>query len=481
MRRGSLPGPVVAAVEVELVEDDGPSRAPAAVPRPPVHRHVSRALVATVVVAAVAVVGLNVGLASGERRRVEALAEVPGFLDPVRGPLERQWSLPGTRLVGTGDGVLLVASADHMLHGIDPATGDVRWTVGEARERGWCAALGARTSGSLMEHREGWTPDLHRAVCHSTTWDTVPGDDVLRRRTRVVSVDPTGGHRVAELVLTGRLVMVHAVDGDLVHVLAEDDGRVRVLRWDPTTGERRWDVRSEGVVAAAGGLGTVSVMGSPTLSVRGRGLLLVDVDSGRSPQDRRPRTDAETDAAVLADGTRVVVTDGRRTRTAVVGPDGRTRVSALGLPVLPRLPGGRDAVLVVRPDVEARAGQLRAFDVGTGGELWRTAAHGSASLLTQVGSVVVLAGPVRLDALDVRTGAPRWTVETLASVPSVPVTDGRLMLVAVPGDGGPDLAAIDVVHGHELWRTVLPDDTRALEPVGSGVVVETRGGVEGWG
>ncbi|GGB91975.1 outer membrane protein assembly factor BamB family protein [Cellulomonas carbonis] len=490
--RGSRPGPEAAAVEVELVEDDGPVAVPgrhAATPHPgrPVvvrgarggRRHGVRALVAAVVATTVAVVGLNLGLARGERARLAALAELPGFLETVDGVLERRWSLDGARLVGAADGTVLVSTSDHMLHGVDPGTGDIRWTVGERRERGWCAVLGPRTSGPVMEHRTAWLPSLHRAVCHSTTWDTVPGDDVLRRRTTVVSVDPVSGHRAATSVLTGRLVMVHAVGGDLVHVLAEDDGRVRVVRWDPTDGRTRWDVRSDGVVAATGGIGTASVIGSTTLVVRGRGVMVLDLENGDVPPDRRDGVATTAEAGLLSDGARVLVTVGSRTRTAVLDGDG-TRWSRLGVPLVPLLHGHADDVLVLRPDVESRSDRVRVVDVASGRELWRTTVHRSSSVLTQLGSVVLLAGPVRVTALDARSGAHRWDVETLASVPALPVTDGRVLLLAVPGDGGPDLVAVDVVHGHQVWRTPLPDDARAVEPAGSGLVVETRAGVEGW-
>ncbi|WP_225754748.1 PQQ-binding-like beta-propeller repeat protein [Actinotalea sp. Marseille-Q4924] len=441
-------------VDVELVEDDEPrsdagrstSRHPARSDHGAVLRDRSRRGLVTVTslaVAGAAVLTLNVATEARSTAAAARLAAVPGVLDPVTGP-GPSWTRPDVLLLGVVDDAVLVSSAGHMMEALDARTGEVRWTVGERGTSGWCSLLADDEVDIQFERTTPWSPLGADAACYRSGWWADGPEDDLRRRTLVEIVDTADGRASARLEEDGRLVTSLLLDGDLVLVVARDDGSVVVCRWDPQAAVLRWRTVSDPGVATPDAVGTAVLQDGRTLTVRGN----------------RRATVALADGSPLA--THVPATSRRRPTASPVWPLVTDATNPVAL--LPRREGTR----VVAP------GAGRSVH-----ELWRVPPGPRPSPVADVSGVVLLAASAEVVAHDRATGRVRWRVETAAAVDPVPLTDGRTVLLPVPGVGTTDLAALDLDDGLEVWRVPLPQGTRMLVPADGAVVVQARDGVVG--
>ncbi|MBC7289882.1 MAG: PQQ-binding-like beta-propeller repeat protein, partial [Actinotalea sp.] len=422
--------PTVREVEVELVEDVEPA-VPAAPSggrggvrertTPPRARARRRALLvatAGVLVAAV-VVPLNVATEARSSAAAARLAAVPGVLDPVVVP-GPPWSRDGVVLLGVVDDVVLVASAGHRVEGLDARTGAVRWAEEEQGTAGWCALVPTDHEGVVQERTTPWRPDPSSLVCHRTGWWTDDPDDAVRRRVLVQVLEPTSGRSAAAVQEDGRLVLTLQLQGDLVVVVARDDGAVVAHRWHPASGTR-WRTVSEPGVATPDAAGTAVLQDGRTLTVRGDGRVTFALaDGGELPSH-------------------VPALARRRTGTRPPSPVVTDAVAPLAL--VHRSDGTR--VVVPGPGRAVR-------------ELWRLPAGPRPEPVVDVAGVLVVARTAEVVAHDRASGREVWRTRTAAGVQPAPLTDGEVVLVPVPGRGTTDLAAVRLDDGGQEWRVALP-------------------------
>ena len=94
--------------------------------------------------------------------------------------------------------------------------------------------------------------------------------------------------------------------------------------------------------------------------------------------------------------------------------------------------------------------QIRAYDLKSGGELWREHVNGLVRTPLVVADGLVLAGTEagRLNALSATSGASQWTFDTPGpAVTSLAAAYG----IVFAGDEGGDLTAIDTTSGDPIW------------------------------
>jgi outer membrane protein assembly factor BamB len=448
-------------VDVELVEEfeppSGPARAPSGRARRPVPgrgvpattapraRPRGRAALVGTSLAAVAalVVALNVATESRSSAAAARLAAVPGILEPLAGP-GTTWTRPDAFLLGVVDDVVLVSTGERMLEALDARTGAVRWTVGEPGATGWCTVLSDDHDGIQFERTTTWSPAGGDVVCYRSGWWADGADDAVRRRTLVEVVDPRSGRTTGTFEEDGRLVTSLLVAGDLVPVVARDDGSVVVSRFDPATGRTLWRTASEPGVATPDAAGTAVLEDGRTLTVRGRTRITLALADGAPLTSHAPVPTRRPTTQHAASPPVVDVDD----RLAVLHRSDGTRVVRRG--------PGRAAA-----------------------ELWRTPGGRRAVPVADVAGVLLLASTSEVVAHDRATGRVLWRAPTAAAVDPVPLTDGAVVLLPVPGRGTTDLAAFGLADGLEAWRTPLPPGTRLLVPAGGAVVVLARDGVHG--
>ena len=389
------------------------------------------------------VVTLNVATEVRSTAAAARLATVPGVLEPVTGP-GAPWHRSDAFLLGVVDDTVLVSTADRMLEALDARTGAVRWTVGDPGVPGWCTLLSDDHEGVQFERTTPWGPGSADLACHRSGWWADGPDDEVRRRTLIEVVDPRSGRTTGTVEQDGRLVtsVLHA--GDLVVVVARDDGTVLLTRHDPRTSRTVWTAESGPGVATPDAAGTAVFQDGRTLTVRGRDRVTVGL----------------ADGALLASHVPAV-----------------TRRRTVPTPVTP-LVSDTDTPLAVLH----RAEGTRVVHRGAGRaltELWRVPGPRRPVPVADVSGVLLLGRPGEVVAHDRDTGRVRWRVPTAAAVDPVPLTDGALVLLPVPGQGSTDLAAVGLADGLEAWRTPLPGGTRLLVPADGAVVVLARDGVHG--
>src|SRR5215218_8147882 len=194
--------------------------------------------------AVLTVAGVGITEADAAHERAARLAEVPGVLSPLGGPVEELWRRPGgserTVLI---DGDVLVATflteQDHVLTATDTRTGDERWTAPLPEVRSTrdldCAAVGDPEGGSRSH-----------VVCRLVTESAAPVDGVRGfAGSRLVVFDARTGARVAQRDLHSRYSSIVAIGDELLVVERLADGHGGVMREDPVTGSVLWTFRTE--------------------------------------------------------------------------------------------------------------------------------------------------------------------------------------------------------------------------------------------
>ena len=136
--------------------------------------------------------------------------------------------------------------------------------------------------------------------------------------------------------------------------------------------------------------------------------------------------------------------------------------------------GTRSSPVVAGQRVYATAqdGDLYAFDLDTGLELWRCAIDAGLSSPAVWHELVIAgtgSGPV---AVDAATGTEQWRIDTFESVNATPLIAGDRVFI-VTDDGM--VAAIDVQTGEVQWRAEIPGGGSGASPALTGGILIVAG------
>lgn len=478
--------------DVELVDDDGLTPAPAPTPGDDTdRRRGSRTalLVGAGLVVALVAAGV-VGQALVDRRDqavVDTVAAHPLGLRLLDHPPEVLWEVGSTARFQVGE----VRTADDLLvgvdhtdtgpvavHALDAATGREVWRTelvdGTTRpepelerpgdmlapwtDSGRCLAPPGRTDVVACSVHDG-----------SMVWTTDGTRDVPPSTVRTVVLDTTDGTVLTDLAdVTGDLTdtLSFAFLGDLlVLALPGDDGaEVVAVRTD---GEEVWRRTLDGwddtVFVDGTGAGVVLVRSTDEA-------LLVD-DEGRTVRTV-PMRPAEglwaaptlPDVLLIDNGD----DEGRGTSVTVLRPDGDVTVE--GYPVSATVDDGSVPGLLLT-SLDGSAG-IAAWDAD-GDRLW-TAEKLSGWNALVVDGLVVTESEGTLVALDARTGEERWRV---SRVSALPMTDGRHVVVLTHEGLETSVVAYDLHSGDEVWRVPAPDGVDDLMPsLGLLLGIRSQGG-----
>ncbi len=504
MARGRAPQ--VSHVVVETDDDDAatPGKAPRE-PEPvdPAARARSRrrwAVAGTVVLALVA--GATVADHWGTRRRTLDLADVPGVLAPMTSAPTTLWELADARLLGATDDLVVVSAADGVL-GVEPASGEARWTLDlGGRHARWCSTVPTETVTVLPGITPATADPEGLAVCEVVARAGMVGAAGPLSQAPVVTslltaVDLASGIAVRQVGLPGPVVATAAHEGDLVVAVQDITGRLQVLRWDAGTGAERWRwVDDDAVVDPSAGL-TVGI-GPEVIRFQGRavgrfgepGGVTLDLATGTATSGA---SGVGRDVAVarLADGTvvRVVLPWGDGTAHArITLPGGERRIVRDRLVLLPAVDA--DPTHRVLVTLGARGSGLRGVDRTDGRAVWWVPDVTVDAPPVQVdGAVVVPGAEGRVVGVDLRSGALLWQRDVGDVLPSGGLTDGALVLVSVRGGGTGDpgdtehteesaeLVALGARDGLPRWRLALPAGADRVDAAAGALVVSTDGGL----
>ena len=459
--------PAGGAVEVELVEGAGPDDA-----RDVARRRRPRWPVWAGVVVLVAVGATSVAhTAADERRerdRREALADVPGLLPHLDGPLEEAWRAPDGVLWAVGSDVVVLAAlrGEQGLTGVDLRTGARMWT--RPGEDETCRPLGER-SGPARLAEPG--PVEHLACYPFVT--TADGDRaVLGEPADVVVLDVATGTQVATVPTPGDVLGVELAGHDVLVASLDREGAVVVARWDlPPAGlggtaDEVWARRLDEPLERIDELGWVFHVETDVVRVGTVDSAPLDLATGE------PRPDAARDGvlytmdAVLPGGARVewdFDAAGMGTGTSRVVPAGGGDVVELdGVPWLPDVTDGSapGVLLLRRPgsvyDAASGNGDVVAVDPASGADLWSGGRMAGVEPLVQIEGILVTAGAGKVVALDVRSGDVVWQdrVDGVGFSPSG-LTDGDVVVLTERAGRDLALVARDLGTGVARWRASL--------------------------
>lgn len=420
------------------------------------------------------VVGANVVAERREAVRLAALADVPGVLAPLDGPLTEQWRADASWLLVELADVLVVGSRDGAgVRGIDPTTGAETWRFGSTSD-GEPLYCTVGSSGRGTSEDPGTSGPL-LCVEGSRHFLGHPAG----RETTVSLIDPLTGAVSATVDIDGSLLTAEVVDGDPVVATATADGRVEARRLDGGSGEEVWTYRSKRPVAGEyGNRVSQTSLGEDVLRVDGTGSVAVDLRTGAvtepSPLEAgfgEPWTGtAPLIGGAVAEWT--VAPTGELEEASVVEADGTVRFTLPGPPwYAPLHDGSVPEVLVVRPP----GSDLHGIDASTGETRWVADGGGLGFPVLQVDGVLVGSSGQAATAVDVRDGSLLWSVLLDPAVGTTVLTDGRVVLLQRAEDGRAILAAHGIRDGVEHWRLDLPTGTYGVMPTRAGTLVAFTG------
>ncbi|GHH70177.1 outer membrane protein assembly factor BamB family protein [Promicromonospora soli] len=481
--------------------------------------------------AVVVVLAVTAGVLVNAQLRERALVAAPGGVRSLETKPTEQWSIdldnPIAATLIEMPGILAIAG-DEKVRGVDPASGEVLWTVevGENPDCGSATHIGSGGRGGAVEPADP-------LVCV-----TASGDG---KEQAVTVIDPDGTATTRELdpaavvapAAGGGLVSFELRGGDqeprpalvdklgVPHLPKGFVGPDLVVRQeDAATGTERWSEtvafgapRPEGCVTYSDNAPALDVAGSlgwdlhgDVIEVEGCGVsaaFLLDGTRLDDPEDPADPPAYGVDSASfgsLPDGGWVrpgtEPTEGGAPNDVVHLPDGGT-VTLEGQALLPWATDGRDpGLLLERVGVRTEARSTDEGDAGarvwTAPDLWATA------LLAQVsGTAVVVDDPGAVRAIDLGTGADRWTIDpdvlslggmgrTADSVVFGAYTDGDTLLLPVAADPGGEgtglrLLAIDLRDGSVRWEIEQDTPYTQLVAVDGYLAQITQRGVVGLG
>ena len=499
--------------EVILVEDAPPPGAGPAVPaappderrgpwsRPGPSRRAWRAAVVGVLLAALTV---TLVAQSRERSHLAELAEVPGVLAQVDGPLTPLWSAD----TGTGEAVSsfggrvlsVLEQADGSVDAValDRRTGRQVWrtrvraagavvaalpgkvandpsTSGGEVSAGPLSGSCATPAGEPPASDPGGVRVFACVVVDAiaATSESLNGTTVAPTRARLVLIDAATGALVSDHP-TSPTTTVATLGSDLVVASIDEQGRAVVRRTDPTAAAPRWTFTSERPAAAAAGTARAA-RNTSWISVSGDVVAVSVWDGVGSTGSTHWLLDGAGHELELpaGSGDRVAIdatSSGRRVvAMSTTAADGfATTITDLAsghsvtTPTYPSDLSLDDGSL---PDLvltePAARDRIVAVDLATGRERWSarigTDSRGISSVIVIEGRVLA-SGADRLQCLDGATGDVLWSVPVRPAEPSPLVTDGRaVLLIEQSAAGGAELAAYDASDGRALWTTPVAD------------------------
>ncbi|AWW38300.1 serine/threonine-protein kinase [Streptomyces cadmiisoli] len=361
------------------------------------------------------------------------------------------------------------AAGRSQAHGMPPAGGRKRrrWPVAVAVAAGLALGAGAVAhvgSGDPRTPAESarpapfqpWDIDLSARGAEASGLPQcvhTPGTlYCVRPGVLAAAVDPDDGDvRWARAAAGARAdgdVRPPVLSGGLLHVFSDGGRRLDAL--DPATGRTRWSqdvARYDGRIAHVGG----------TVLLTGRDSQVTALDAATGERVWRRAVDGVTQPVFQSYGDRIayaVDADGTGTRVTAVDPRTgdahwqRRLDGALGLV------GAHDGVLwftstsVTHSDTDA----VVRYDTADGTQR-RTALRyplAGAQAVVRDDTVYLLSADGALVAVDTRTSAQLWQIQTSVSFPSAPVAAGRRVYL-----GGADgrVVAVDAAKGALLGQT----------------------------
>jgi outer membrane protein assembly factor BamB len=441
--------------------DDDPSAAGSAGPR---RTRPRRALLAATVGVLAVGVGANALVAGHqERERLAALADVPGVLQPLDGPLGPRWrsdvpmwvdlhAVAGL-LIGVTD--TRDGSRDTDVVAIDAATGETVWTAPATRSdraplRGVLCVVPDAAPGA---------DDADRVVACLVVDELGPSPHDLSRfepvSSRLLVLAVTTGEVVEERVVDPTTSLA-AIGPDLVVMDRGADDEIRVVRTDPLGTQERW--RFEGppgerrveYAAVRVDDGLVVVPGESGWVLSGEGEVV------RSWTRERPAPAAW--AEVLAGRTLVRPLRDVVGATSVTDLETGAEFTVDGYPLTDAVDDGsaEDVILM-----QSSAGKgVEAYE-RSGEHRWTAQGPDSGGMVVLDGRVIRVGSEV-MGAVDVATGRTVWETEVPVAGQYGLVTDGRLVLRAEPADDDVVVTARGVDDGRVRWQGDLPDDVQHL-------------------
>jgi outer membrane protein assembly factor BamB len=478
--------------------------------------------------AAVVVLAVAAGVLVDAQLRHRALLATPGGVRSLAERPTEQWSIelddPISSTLVPMPGVLAVAG-DAKVRGLDPATGEVLWTVdvGDDLSCGPVAGLGVYGPGAV----EPADP----LVCVSSGQGgqevtAIDPDGTTRTRELdpdvvvvpaagggLISFELTGGDQERRAVVVDKLGVPHLPKGfvgpDLV--VRTEDARTGAVRWSATV---PFDApRPESCVSYAENEPTLDVVGALSWDVRdavvevqGCGVSAAFLRDGTRLDDPEDSQDPPANGmdmasfAPLPDGGWVEPGD-ESTDTGVPNdvvhlPDGGS-VTLDGQVLVPWASDGRDPGLLLER-VGARTEARSTDDGDAGARLWTAPGLAATTLLACVsGTAVVVDEQGAVRAIDLGTGADRWTLDpevlslgdmawVAESLVFGAFTDGKTLLLPVSGDPGGEasglrLLALDLRDGSVRWEIEQDTPYTQLVSVDGYLAQITQQGVVGLG
>ncbi|WP_369370511.1 PQQ-binding-like beta-propeller repeat protein [Promicromonospora sp. Populi] len=484
--------------------------------------------------AAVVVLAVTAGVLVNAQLRERALLAAPGGVRALEEQPAEQWSIdlddPISANLVEMPGVLAIAG-DESVRGVDPVSGEVLWTV----DLGTFPNCGPAASSGIGAPDP--TAPADPLVC-------VAGSD--DGSLAVTVIEPDGTTTTRELGAEGHVLP--AADGGLFvfelkggdqeprPVVADELGTTHLPKGfvgpdlvvrleDARTGTERWsenvafgapraescvtynsddeDSEPEPALDVAGALGWV--LNGDVLEVQGCGVSAAFLSDGTRLDDPTDPTDPPADGADSASfaslpgggwvepGTEVSETS--VPNDVVHLPDGGT-VTLEGQVLVPWATDGRDpGLLLERVGIRTNARSTSGGDLGA--ELWSARIEVAALLASVSGTAVVVDEQGAVRAIDLGTGAERWTLdpEVLSlgdmawAAPSMifgAYTDGDILLLPVPVDPtgqepGLRLLAVDLRDGSVRWAVEQETSYTDLVSVDGYLAQITQQGVVGLG
>jgi outer membrane protein assembly factor BamB len=479
--------------------------------------------------AAVVVLAVAAGVLVDAQLRHRALLATPGGVRSLAEKPTEQWSIdldnPISATLVQMPGVLAVVGGGEV-RGVDPESGEELWTVevGEDPSCGPVAGLGSYGPGAV----EPADP----LVCVSSSGGdkqvvTVIDPDGATKTREVdsgavivpaaggglVSFELTGGDQERRPVVVDKLGVPHLPKGfagpDLV--VSVEDARTGAERWSETV--QFDDPRPESCVSYDQNEPMLDVAGALSWDVRdavvevqGCGVSAAFLRDGTRLDDPKDAGDPPANGmdmasfAPLPDGGWVAPgtesTDAGVPNDVVHLPDGGS-VTLDGQVLVPWASDGRDPGLVlerVGTGTEARSTD----EDDAGARLWSAPRLAATTLLARVsGTAVVVDEEGAVRAIDLGTGADRWTLDpevlslggmawVAQSLVFGAYTDGNTLLLPASADpdgeaSGLRLLAVDLRDGSVRWEIEQETPYTQLVSVDGYLAQITQQGVVGLG
>jgi len=408
-----------------------------------------------------------------ESARLAALADVPGILAPLDGPVTELWHSdvsvwPGLeevagRLVGVEahrDGSVDVVA-------LDPLTGEAVWRAA-ARPSG---AMDVGTSCALpkpprLTNDSNGTPVVVCVVVdEAAATDEAAGPVARPTKARLLVLDATTGAVLSDGP-TEPSTSVGAIGTDIVISHVDAAGRVHVARTDARGTTDRWTFTGPGPLPANPSLQDASVQvvdGLILVAAAGSCWVLSGDGDLVHAWTADPTTGAGGRVEVLHRGNLLVepaTTDGGASGSEVIDLATELSFTAEGYPV-GAVPD--DASLAYLILMQSAAGDdLVAYDIASGRRRWTTPGTIGGGLVV-INGRVIHSGTDELRSIDGRTGETVWATPVERVAQTSLVSDGRLVLLTQPDpDGGVVLTAYGLDDGRLRWQADVADDLHFL-------------------